>query len=108
MADTKEFPKWNPQRTTLRMCGSSNYRERYTALRNSSSAFIARKDVREYLFKKYNHKCYLCGSTEDLQIDHIVSVYRFAYERIPAELLNSEDNLAAICKKCNLAKTPDK
>lgn len=86
---------------------SDNFKERYKALRNVSSNFIKREDVREYLLKKYNHKCYICGSFEDLQIDHIISVYKFASERLELSAINSEENLAVICLKCNSAKNPE-
>ena len=101
-----QFPIWNPNSHTRSKFGSSDRRAAYKALRNSSSGFIARKDVREYIFKRDGHKCYLCGSTEDLQIDHIVSVYQYWKEELPVNELNSEENLVTICKKCNSAKRP--
>lgn len=100
------FPKWKPQRFSIRRFKSEVFEEWYNALRNSSHAFIGRKDVRDYIFKKYNNKCYICGSSENLQIDHIISIWRFAKERIPFSMLNSEENLAAICLKCNSSKKP--
>lgn len=101
-----KFPKWNPQYYTKQRFGSSDFNIRYKALRNSSSGFIKRKDVRKIIYNKYNGKCYLCGNNENLQIDHIVSVYKCALNEFPVELLNSEDNLALICRRCNSAKLP--
>ena len=101
------LPKWNPRRTSFQKMKSDNFKVRYKALRSASSNFIKRKDVRDYLLKKYDHKCYICGSSENLQIDHIVSVYRFAIDILEATSLNSEENLAVICMKCNSAKSPD-
>lgn len=101
------LPKWNPRRVSFQKMKSDNFKERYKALRNASSNFIKRKYVRDYLLKKYNHKCYICGSSEDLQIDHIVSVYKFASERLDPFVLNSDENLAVICSKCNSAKNPE-
>jgi len=101
------FPKWSPQQATLKKIGSSDFRIRYKALRNSSSGFIKRKDVRDYIFKRDGHKCYLCGSCENLQIDHIVSVYDYA-KNIGRDVtdLNKKDNLRTICAKCNSTKAP--
>ena len=81
-------------------------RDRYKALRNASSNFIARKDVKEYIKAKYQNKCCICGSREHLQIDHVVSVLQFAQKRLPYKDLNKEDNLALLCRSCNAAKEP--
>lgn len=100
------FPRWKPQKYTIKKFGSENFRERYSALKSSSAAFVHKKEVRDYIFKKYNNKCYICGSTENLQIDHIISICRFADKRLPWRELNSEENLAAICPRCNSSKQP--
>jgi len=98
-------PKWNPCRPTIRNIHSDDYRTRYKALRNSSSLFIRRQDVRKIVYQKYDGKCYICENTKELQIDHIVSVYRYAAEKIqPFTQLNSFDNLALICGTCNASK----
>ena len=101
------FLYWKPQRNTVQKIKSDNFRERYKALRNSSSNFIKNGDVRNYILKKYNNRCYICGSSECLQVDHIISVYKFAMEKLDPFLLNSEENLAAVCSKCNSAKQPN-
>lgn len=93
-------------RTSSKM-GCSDFKKRYIAYRNFSSSFISRPDVRSYLLKKYGHKCALCGCSEKLQIDHIVSVYLAAKNRISIELLNSESNLQVLCASCNAKKCPD-
>ncbi len=98
------FPTWKPQIRTASKFEASDFKIRYKALRNSSSGFIKRKDVRDYIFQKYNGKCYLCGSTDDLQVDHIISVYLYALNKYPYKGLNQEENLAAICRKCNCKK----
>ena len=101
----EKFPVWKPTRPTEIKARSYNFRTRYAALRSSSASFIRRPDVKEIIYEKYEGKCYLCGSKECLQIDHIVSVYRYAKEEIrPIEGLNSLDNLALICRKCNAGK----
>lgn len=101
------FPQWTPQFRNASKFDSSDFRIRYKALRNSSSAFIKRADVRKYIFERDNFTCYICGSKENLQIDHIVSVYSYANHNIrPIESLNEEHNLRTICAKCNSSKAP--
>ena len=98
------FPRLKPNSCTISKFKSNNFRVRYNALRNSSDAFIKKADVRKYIFEKSNHKCYICGATENLQIDHVVSVYCFALKRFDYRPLNEESNLKAICRKCNSSK----
>lgn len=57
---------------------NDNFRIRYKTLRNVSSYFIGRADVREQIFEEKGRTCYLCGSTEHMQIDHVISVYEGA------------------------------
>lgn len=100
------FPIWKPQRTTKQAFENLDFKRRYKALRNSSSAFIKRKDVKDFINQKYNGRCYLCDSTENLQIDHIISVYQCACNQYPINKLNTEENLALICSRCNCSKRP--
>jgi len=100
------FPKWNPQRTTIFVINLSDIKLKYKKLRNSSSAFIKRKDVKDYIFKRDNYKCVLCGGKKNLQVDHIHSVWEVVHNKYPLELLNTEGNLQILCKKCNAGKSP--
>ena len=100
----KNFPQCRIYQNTFRKLNSSDFRTRYKTLRNLSSNFIKRKEVREYIFAKKGYSCYLCGGTENLQIDHRISVYQGAMEKIPFYIINSFDNLMPICEKCNAAK----
>ena len=100
------FPIWNPQRVTVSNFGNSDYIIRLNALRNSSGAFIMRKDVREIIFKRDGFKCCKCLSMIGLTIDHIVSVYMVANGRFPIEKLNAKDNLQTLCCSCNFQKRP--
>ena len=104
---TIDFPKWNPQLTTQNKILSGDFRIRYKALRNSSSGFIKRKDVRNLILEKYLYECVLCNSKEDLQVNHITSVYLFAIKFFPIEELNTYDNLNILCKKCNCSRSPN-
>lgn len=101
------FPKWNPQRVTARRFTHSDQRKRYTALRNSSGAFVARKGVREFVFAKNSNMCVSCHSNESLQVDHVVSVYRCSIGEIVIAELNTLENLQTLCGRCNAAKSPN-
>ncbi|MGB0896857.1 MAG: HNH endonuclease [Flavobacteriaceae bacterium] len=99
------FPKWNPQKASISRFKSIDRKIAYKTFRNSSSGFIKRSDVRDYLLLKYSNECVLCNSEENLQIDHIVSVY----EHFKLGLLhecNLEANLQVLCRKCNTSKLP--
>lgn len=104
MISDEEFPKCKPQYATKRKLRSDDFKVRYKALRNLSSNFISRPDARSIIFNRKGRACYLCGSTEKLQIDHLISVYRGADEKIPYDLINSYGNLMPICTKCNVLK----
>lgn len=101
------FPKWNPHISTISKFGNSNRNVRYRALRSSSSAFIKRLDVREYVFRRDGYKCVNCGSNDHLQVDHIISVYAAVDGRFPIDDLNKPNNLQTLCRKCNALKNPD-
>lgn len=102
----EEFPKWKPQRFTWMKIISLMGKEAFKSLRSSSSDFIANKKVRKYIFNRDNNKCVFCGLKENLQIDHIVSVYRAFCGELSLEKLNTKDNLQTLCKKCNAGKAP--
>lgn len=101
-----DFPAWKPQMSTAAKFESDSFRIRYKALRNSSSAFIKREDVKREVFRKCGGRCALCGDTEKLQVDHIVSVYRCAKGEIPIRELNMPENLQLLCAHCNARKSP--
>lgn len=50
----------------------------------------------ESLLLKYNHRCLSCGSSSDLQPDHVVPISRGGR--------NSIDNIQPLCGKCNRKK----
>jgi hypothetical protein len=55
-----------------------------------------RTEARNRILDKYNHKCNNCGSTERLEIDHIIPISKGGRE--------DEINMQVLCKKCNLTK----
>lgn len=99
-----ELPECKPYQKTLRNISSDDFRTRYKAMRNMSSYYTGRSDVREVILNKCGAKCYLCCAKGDLQVDHVISVYRFAKDRLPYRDLNKYENLMPICKRCNAAK----
>lgn len=100
------FPRWHPQMSTLRKFDSKDFRVRYDALRDSSSNFISRKDVKDAIYKMHNKKCVICGGENNLCIDHIISIWRVANGEYPVKLLNSKENFQILCVNCNSGKSP--
>lgn len=95
------FPLWKPQNTTEYKFHNINFKTKYKALRNSSSSFIHRDDVRNILLLKYNNKCVLCDSNDDLEVHHIIPVYFCAKGLIEICKLNTLENLIILCGKCH-------
>lgn len=52
--------------------------------------------IRQRLLERGKNKCAYCGSTENLQIDHIIPVSRGGLE--------NENNMQVLCRTCNLKK----
>lgn len=114
MCNSWTMPKWNPSSKSLRRFSDDEFKVRYSALRKTSQSFTQRKDVRDYIFKRDGYSCVFCGSKENLQIDHVVEVLRFARLNPKRQILlgevvdylelNSEDNLQTACIKCNSGK----
>lgn len=74
-------------------------------LRNSSSGYIHKKAVRDYVFSRDGYKCAICGSSQNLQIDHIISVYRATKKTIFD--INHINNLRPLCMPCNARRSPN-
>ena len=100
------FPNWNPQKVTRSKMQLPDYKTRLRAIRNSSSGFGARKDVRDIIFSDYDNKCAICDTTDNLQIDHVISIYQAANYKIPLSELNQRQNLQILCLHCNMKKKP--
>lgn len=64
--------------------------------RNIARARKIPKSTREYVLKRDNYECQKCGTSYDLQIDHI---YPFSLGGG-----NEVSNLQALCRQCNLSK----
>lgn len=103
---TKQFPIWNPQMRLRLKLSDKNQKIDYASLRNSSSGFTSKKEVRDYIFGRDNYKCVNCESVENLTVDHVVSVYRCSIGEFSINKLNLENNLQTLCNSCNAAKNP--
>lgn len=51
---------------------------------------------RPIIFRRDEYRCRLCGSSEDLEVDHIIPIARGG--------LNRSDNLQTLCRTCNRSK----
>lgn len=102
--DDNDFPCCKPHWLSIHKMNSDDFRIRYKALRSVSDSFISRSGVRQMILKKSGHKCYLCGAKDHLQIDHMISVYQGAKEKISYREINSYKNLMAVCRTCNAGK----
>ena len=100
------FPEWKPLRATLNKIYSSDRKQSYKALANSSRNFVKRDDVRTAVMKKSDGKCVRCGSTKDLHVDHIISIYKASVNHDLIKNLNTYGNLQMLCSFCNASKNP--
>ena len=55
-----------------------------------------RKEARDRTLKKNNYKCVHCGSTKNLEVDHIIPISKGGE--------HSEFNYQILCRKCNRKK----
>jgi len=95
-----------PQDKTLTKLSSKDFKIRYKAYRSIASQYIHKKQVRDFYLNK-STVCKFCGATENLHIDHIISVYTCAQEIIDCKCMNCEKNLRVLCGSCNMALTPN-
>lgn len=100
-----DFPKWNPTRLTKsRIFDNKSTEMAFKYFRASSSAFGKNKNVRMFLLEKYKNKCPICFNSENLEVDHISSVYSCFRSKL-FEFCNSEKNLQILCNRCNSWKS---
>lgn len=100
------FPLWKPfPRNKEKFYGFT--RKAFKMLRDSSSNFTKKKDVISAIKHKSNNKCAFCGSSENLQIDHIITVYQAFNEKRYIKILNAYGNLQILCASCNSSKPPE-
>ena len=68
----------------------------YEVRRSEANKVISNEKVRCTIMQKYDYKCKICKSENDLTIDHIISVANGGS--------NELSNLQVLCRKCNSKK----
>lgn len=92
--DFKTSARIEMNRSRAKNKGEKHYK---SYIRNQSSNYIKKECVRNFIFKRDGYKCVYCNSEENLQIDHIVSVYNGGQNKIC--------NLQTLCRSCNARKS---
>jgi len=98
----KEGLDYNPQYNAFEHAKTKGGKYLKSYLRNTSSCYVKKPAVRMFILEKYNHTCCMCGSNDNLQIDHINPVYNATIENI--RTINSIDNLRPLCMSCNVRR----
>lgn len=101
----KNLPEWKPLSSTLFKIQSMDKKIAFKSFRCSSSGYIAKPSVRDYIFQNTGRFCKICKSTDNLQIDHIKSVW-YCFKNSLLEYCNTQGNLQVLCRKCNTSKKP--
>lgn len=91
--------EFSPQKNAFRIAESRGKDELKKYLRNASSGYIKKPAIRKYIYERDGFTCQICGSKENLQIDHIISVYYATKENIYQ--INCLKNLRLLCGSCN-------
>jgi len=73
--------------------------------RNSSSAYIKKQEVRDFIFNRDNHTCLECKSKDNITVDHIITVIYGFENHIDLFVINNIGNLQTLCGKCNSKKS---
>ena len=94
-----KIPVYNPNRFTL---NKAERDKKY--YRNTCSGFGTK--AKPYVLERDGEICVRCGSTENLQIDHIISACYGFYKKIDLYVINNVDNLRILCKTCNATLQP--
>lgn len=96
--------EWNPDEITLIRMKDIDYYTAFKAFRKSSTGYVNKKYVREFVFNKYKNRCLICHSEKELQIDHIKSVHE-CFKNKELYYCNSIENLQLLCSECNNKKS---
>lgn len=64
--------------------------------RKNAQAFIGKKNIRDWLFRRDMYKCLCCGSDKNLSVDHINPVRHNGENKLY--------NLQTLCTMCNSIK----
>lgn len=72
--------------------------DKYRKARNKASNYTKKPEVRRAVFSRDGYACVECGATENLTVDHILSVVRGGSNHL--------SNLQTLCRSCNSKKAP--
>lgn len=100
---TEIFPVWKPRKSHFLLSETMNKEDFVSYIRNSSYAFIKRVDVRNFILKRDDYKCVLCGSKENLHIDHVKRISDVNLNNYRE--YNKENSLQTLCNSCNARKS---
>jgi len=95
---------YTPNKRSLSRAKNKGTKALKSYLRSCAGNYTKRKEVRELVLNRDKNQCVNCGSKSELELDHIVSVYRGWKEGIPLESINSIKNLQTLCRSCNARK----
>lgn len=70
--------------------------KQYRKRRKRASVYTLNPELRKRIFNRDGNKCKVCGATERLEIDHILSVRKGGG--------NEDKNLQTLCSSCNSRK----
>jgi len=88
------------QRARLKIV-RNNYQRHLESISNiprrDANIFTSKISTKEKVFDLYGRKCLCCGSTENITIDHVVSVKNGG--------VNEIENMQPLCKSCNSRKS---
>jgi len=86
---------------SLLLKGAVSFIEHNERIRNQprrdAQAFISKKKIRIWLFKRDRWRCLCCSSSKQLTVDHIVPVNKGGN--------NTLSNLQTLCRSCNSRKS---
>ena len=73
------------------------YKKTYKYRRREACAHTSNGKTRERIFARDGRTCTKCGSTENLQLDHIIPVIKGG--------MDNDENLQVLCRACNSSKS---
>lgn len=83
------------KRQTEILSGARKQKKRTPLAKVSKKSASAWNKARNECFKKYGHKCFLCGSEQNLCVHHII------LRSLEPKLKYEQDNLCCLCGKCH-------
>ena len=84
--------RWHLKSCRIKHTVFSEYENR----RKEADRVLANTAIRQKVFEMHGDKCLCCGSQDNVQIDHVISVWNGGE--------NDLDNFQPLCKSCNVKK----